>query len=150
MSSDLSNRRTDTGGAHALGTADADPRSLGRLISDATKDLSGLVRDEIDLAKSELRDDVKLAVRGSGMFAVAALLGLLAVVLLTFAAAYGLVALGVLPALAFLIVAVVFLLVAGLLVFLGIRQVKKVKPPVRTIETTKESVAVLRGGSSGL
>jgi hypothetical protein len=129
---------------------DSTERSLGRLVADATRDLSGLVRDELDLAKSELRDDVKAGVRGSAMFGVAAFLGLLAVVLLSIAAAFGLTALGLHPAWAFLIVAGVFLVVAAVLVLVGIRQVKKVKAPERTIQTTKDSVAVLKGGTSAL
>lgn len=131
-------------------TGETQERSFGRLVADATRDLSGLVRDELDLAKAELKDDVKAGVRGSAMFGVAAFLGLLAIILLSIAAAYGIVALGLHPAWSFLIVAGAFLLIAGVLVLIGIRQVKKVKAPERTIATTKESVAVLKGGTSAL
>lgn len=140
---------TSTFSGNTLG-ADSPERSFGRLVADATKDLSGLVRDELDLAKAELKDDVKAAVKGSGMFGAAAFLGVLAVILLSIAAAYGIVALGLHPAWAFLIVAGAWLLIAGILVLVGIRQVKKVKAPERTIQTTKESMAVLTGGTSGL
>lgn len=125
-------------------------RSLGQLLADATRDLSGLVRDELDLAKAELKDDVKAGVAGGAMFGLAAFLGLVAVVLLSVAAAYGLTALGLHPAWAFLIVAGAFLLVAGISVMLGLRKVKQVKAPERAIATTRESVAVLKGGTSAL
>ncbi len=123
-------------------------RSLGQLFSDASRDLTALVHSEIALAKSELRDDVKAAAKGGGMFGAAGFLGVVAFVLLSIAAAYGLVAAGLHPGWAFLIVAAVYLLLAAILVFVGRKQVKRVGPPVRTIETTKESVAALKGSGS--
>ena len=123
--------------------------SLGALVASATKDLSSLVRSEIELAKHELKDEAKHAIAGSGMFGAAAFLGLLATVLLTIAAAYGLTALGLHPAWAFLIVAVVLLLVAGVLALIGKKQVSKISAPERTIRTTKESVATLKGSAKG-
>jgi hypothetical protein len=130
-------------------TADSE-RTLGRLFADATRDLSTLIRDEIELAKSEIRVDVKAAAKGGGMFGAAGFLGVVAFILLSIAAAYALTAVGLHPALAFLIIAVVYLLVAGVLALIGKRQVSRIGPPQRTIETTKESVAVLKGGSGGL
>ena len=121
--------------------------SLGKLVASATKDLSALVRSEIELAKIEVKSEAKHAIAGSGMFGAAAYLGLLATILLSIAAAYGLNAAGLHPALAFLIVAVVYLLIAGVLALLGKKQVSKVSAPERTIRTTKESVATLRGAA---
>ena len=122
--------------------------TIGKLFSDASRDLSGLVRDEIELAKAELRDDVKAGIKGGGMFAAAALLGIMAGILLTFALVYLLVALGLNEAVSFLIVAVVFLAVAGALAFVGLKQVKKIGPPERAIATTKETVTVLKSARS--
>src|SRR4051794_33955247 len=121
--------------------------SLGTLVASATKDLSTLIRAEIDLAKVELKAEAKHAAAGGGMFGAAAYLGLLATVLLSIAAAYGLTALGLAPGWAFLIVAVVYLLLAGLLALIGKKQVSKVGAPERTIRTTKESVSVLKGAA---
>ena len=121
--------------------------SLGKLVASATKDLSALVRSEIELAKIEVKSEAKHAIAGSGMFGAAAYLGLLATVLLSIAAAYGLNAAGLHPALAFLIVAVVYLLIAGVLALLGKKQVSKVSAPERTIRTTKESVSTLKGAA---
>ncbi|NHC16160.1 phage holin family protein [Motilibacter deserti] len=123
--------------------------SLGKLVASATKDLSALVRSEIELAKIEIKSEAKHAIAGSGMFGAAAYLGLLASILLSIAAAYGLNAAGLHPALAFLIVAVVYLLIAGVLALLGKKQVSKVSAPERTIRTTKESVSTLKGAAKG-
>ncbi len=124
-------------------------RSLGHLVSDATRDLSALVKNEIALAKIELRDDAKAAAKGGAMFGAAAALGLLALILLSFAAVYGLVALGLAQGWSFLIVAAVFLLVAGILALIGKKALTRIRPPERTITTTKETITVLRAPSSG-
>lgn len=121
--------------------------SLGTLVASATKDLSALVRSEVELAKHELKSEAKHAVAGSGMFIVAGFFGLLALILLLIAAAYGLTALGLAPGWAFLIVAVVLLLLAGALAFVGLRQVKKIGAPEATIRTTKDSVATLKSSA---
>lgn len=123
--------------------------SLGTLVASATKDLSALVRSEIELAKHEVKDEVKHAVAGSGMFGAAAFLGLLATILLLFAATYGIVALGLDEGWAFLIMAGVLLLLAALLALVGKKQVSKISAPERTIRTTKDSVATLRGATKG-
>jgi hypothetical protein len=145
----MANGRPVTG-QHAV----PDEPTLGQLVASASRDLSLLVRSEIELAKAELRVDARNAIKGGGMFGAAAFLGLLAVILLSIAAAYGLTALGLHPGFAFLIIAAAYLLVAGILALIGQRAVKKVGPPKRTIRTTKESVAALTsrrssGGEAG-
>ena len=119
-------------------------QSLGQLFAEASRDLSALVHDEIELAKAEIRRDVKNGVTGGAMFGAAAFIALLAVILLSIAAAYGLVAAGLHPAWAFLIVAGVYLLVAVIFVLMGKRTVSKVGPPERTIRTSKETAAFLK------
>ena len=118
--------------------------SLGQLFAEASRDLSALVHDEIELAKAEIRRDVKNGVTGGAMFGAAAFVALLAVILLSIAAAYGLVAAGLHPAWAFLIVAGVYLLGAVLFVLMGKRTISKVGPPQRTIRTSKETAAFLK------
>jgi len=125
----------------------AEERTLGKLVADATDDLSGIIRAEIALAKAEIREDVKRGAVGGGLFGAAGYLAMLASILLVIAIAYGLVAAGVYPWLAFLIVAVVLLLLAGLLVLVGRSQVRKVGPPERTIRTTKETIAAVKPGN---
>jgi hypothetical protein len=124
-------------------------RTLGQLVSDASKDLSTIVRSEVALAKAEVKRDVTAAAVGAAMFAVAGVFAFLALILLLIAAAYGLVAAGLSPWLAFLIVGGALLLVGVLLVLFGKWRLGKIKPPERTIRTTKETVAALkqRGGS---
>ena len=104
-------------------------QTLGALFVNASRDLSALVRSEIELAKAELRAEAKNGAAGAGMFGAAGFLALLAVVLLSIAAAYGLVALGLHPGWAFLIVAVVYLLVGALLVLLGKRTDQQGRSP---------------------
>ena len=118
--------------------------SLGALFATASRDMSTLVRSEIELAKTELRSDLKAGAAGGAMFGAAGYLGILATVLLSIALAEGLVQLGVWPWLAFLIVAVLYLLIAGLLVLIGKKKVQRLQPPERTIRTSKDTVAFLK------
>ncbi len=106
--------------------------------------MSTLVHSEIELAKLELRSTVKNAGTGAGMFAAAAVLLVFSLVYGFQALAEGIAALGVDRWLAFLIVFVLQLLVAGLLVYLGIKKIKRVKAPEKTIRTTKETVDYLK------
>jgi hypothetical protein len=125
----------------------AEERTLGQLVAQASDDLSGIVRAEIALAKAELRGDVKNAALGGGLFGAAGYLGLLASILLVIAAAYGLVAAGLSPWLAFLIVAVVLLLIAGVLALVGKSRLGKLGPPERTIRNAQATIAAVKPGS---
>jgi hypothetical protein len=126
----------------------ADEPTLAALVASASSDMSTLVRDEIALAKTEVKADVRAVAKGGGMIGAAGFLGFVAFILLSIAAAYGLVALGLDPWLAFLIVAVAYLLVAGLLALLARSALRKIKPPERTQRTVKETVAVLKNRGS--
>ena len=126
----------------------AEQRTLGQLVAQASDDLSGIVRAEIALAKAELRGDVKNAALGGGLFGAAGYLGLLASILLVIAAAYGLVAAGLAPWLAFLIVAVVLLLIAGILALVGKSRLGKLGPPERTIRTAQATIAAVKPGNA--
>lgn len=131
-----------------MGQTEDEP-TVGQLVANASKDLSSLVRSELELAKSELKSTAVAAGTGAGMFGGAAFLALLAVILLSIAAAYGVNALGLHPALAFLIVAVVYLLIALALVLVGKKMIGKAKGPQRAIETSKESVEALKAIGKG-
>jgi hypothetical protein len=123
---------------------DRDEVSLGQLFTSASQDFSKLLRSEVELAKAELRQDARNAATGAGLFGVAAVLLLLAAVLGSIAAVYGLSALGVTRGWSFLIVMGIYVLLALILALVGARKVKRVRPPERTIRTTKESVAMLK------
>lgn len=121
--------------------------TIGQLVVQAQREVSALVRDEIQLAKTELKVSVKHAGVGAGLLGGAGFLGLLAVVLLSFAAAYGLVAAGLHEALAFLVVAVLYLLLAGVLVLVARRQLRQMHGPVRTQRSLAQAKSVLSRSS---
>jgi hypothetical protein len=123
---------------------DAEP-TIGGLVIDASRDISTLISKEIQLAKSELKVSVKHGGVGIGLFAGAAFIGILAVIMLSIAIAYFLSMTGLHLAWCFLIVFGTYLLLAGLLAFIGLRQVKQVKAPERAISQGKEIPAALRG-----
>jgi hypothetical protein len=127
----------------------AEERTLGQLVAQASDDLSGIVRAEIALAKAELRGDVKNAALGGGLFGAAGYLGVLASVTGVLTVGYALVAAGLRPWLAFLIVTVAMLLVAGILALVGRSRLKRLGPPERTIRTTKEAIAAVKPGHNG-
>jgi len=126
----------------------AEERTLGQLVADATNEMSGIVRAEIALAKAELRADVKNGAVGGALFGVAGYLAFLASILLVIAAGFGLVRAGLDAWLAFLMVAVVLLLLAGLLAFVGKSRMSRVGPPERTIRSTKETLAAIKPGGT--
>ncbi len=115
-------------------------RPLGELLSDVTAQLQQLVRKEIELGRAEIKQEVDKAVKAVAAFAVAAVLGLLAAIALVLAAGWGLAE--VVPeGVAFLIVGVLLLAVAGGLAAAGKKKVAQVNPvPERTVETVKEDV----------
>jgi uncharacterized membrane protein YqjE len=113
--------------------------SLGDLLSEATREMSVLLRKEVQLAKVELREEASAAGRAGGKLGAAAFIGYLALLLASFALAWGLTAL--MPAgWAFLIVAVVYAVVAGLLYADGRKQLQQVRPLSETKQTLKEDV----------
>ncbi len=117
---------------------------LSELVASATKDMSTLVRDEIALAKAELRRDVKQAAMGGGLFAVAGLLGLFALIMFSFAIAYGINAAGIGLAWAWLIVGGGYVLLGGLLGGIGMLRLKAMPGVDATKRTTNESIAVFK------
>ena len=117
---------------------------VGDIVKSITGDVKLLVRDEIQLAKSELVPAAKNAGIGAGMFGAAAYFAISALLVLYFAAAFGLVALGLSEWLAFLIVGVVLLLVAAVLGLVGLTLVRKVKGPERTIASANATIAELK------
>ncbi|MEV0381805.1 phage holin family protein [Nonomuraea sp. NPDC050643] len=111
--------------------------SLGSLVAQASSHISSLVRSEIELAKAEFRFDAKRVGMAGGLFAAAAFMAHLCLILASFTIAYALAQW--LPNwLAFLIVTVFYLLVAGLLVFIGIRRLKGLAGMKRTARSIKD------------
>ncbi|MCW2607062.1 MAG: hypothetical protein JWO60_1755 [Frankiales bacterium] len=114
--------------------------SLGELVAHATADLSSLLRQELALAKVELKTEVVSAGKGAGMLGGAGFSGLFALVFLSISAAYGISWLGVPLGCAFFTVGLLYLVVAGVLALLGKKNLSKVGPPEKTISTVKDDV----------
>ena len=121
--------------------------TIGRLVTDASRDISSLITQEIQLAKSELKVSVKAGGMGVGLFAAAAFVAVLAIIMLSVAFAYFLNWNGAGLDLhwAFLVVFLVYLLVAALLGYLGLRKVKQVSPPEKAISQGKQIPNALKG-----
>ena len=119
--------------------------SVGDLVKAMSADLSRLVRDEIQLAQTEISAKVKTAGVGVGAFGAAGVLALYGLALFIAAAVLGLAL--VLPAwLAALIVGVVVLAIAGIAALIGKRKVNEAAPavPERTVASVKEDVAEIK------
>ncbi len=122
-------------------TDEVHDRPTGELMRDLTEQTTALVRKEIALAKVELAEKGKKAGVGAGMFGAAALFGAGAFAAVT---ACAILALATFLAgwLAALIVAVVYVAIAGVLAMRGKKQVKQATPPVpeRAVDSTKEDL----------
>jgi hypothetical protein len=125
-----------------------DDRSVGQLLSDVTRELQALVRKELELAKAETKEELQRAGAAGKRFGAAGVAGYLAVVLLSFAAAWALTAL--MPTgWAFFAVGIVLGLVAAALALQGRRRLQKFHPvPEDTVETLKEDVQWLKSRKS--
>jgi hypothetical protein len=119
-------------------------QSIGDLVSVATRDVAQLVRYEIDLAKLELRHDVRRLGIGGALLGVAAFVACLVLVLLCFAFAYGLETLGIWLWAAFLIVAGTCVLLIGIAVLIGITMVRRLDGMSKTRRSLAEGISVLR------
>ena len=117
---------------------------ISALVSDATKDLSTLVRDEVALAKAEVRHDVKNAATGGGLFGAAAVLAVFALIMFSFAAAYGLHAAGLGLSWAWLVVGGAYLLLAAACGVVGLVRFKGMRAGEATKRTASESLALLK------
>lgn len=131
----------------AVPAGPGDP-SIGQLAANASTHLSTIIRGEVELAKTELKVSVKNGGVGAAMFIAAGVLG-------AFALTFGFIAIaelihffGLWRWASYLCVFAVLIAISGVLVFLGLRKVKRVKAPQRTIDTTKDTVAYLKHPTS--
>ena len=129
----------------SIHTTDDEP-TIGRLIAETTRDLSLLVRNEIELAKSELRFSLKAGGMGAALLGAAAFLAVLGIIMFSISLAYFLWWLGFHPALAFLTIFAIYLLFAGILAFVGLKKLKQVRAPEQTIAAVKSNKQVLQRG----
>lgn len=121
--------------------ADGD-QSIGHLVKDATTHLSTLVRAEIELAKSELAKEIKKALIGSIFFIIALVVFLYSTFFIFFYLADQLTVWLPRPAASAIVLGFMWVIVA-LFVILGVRKVKKLRGPQRTITTIKDTATAL-------
>ncbi|MBC6794949.1 phage holin family protein [Corynebacterium macclintockiae] len=125
---------------HAKGQA-----SISDLVKDASAQVSSLVRSEVELAKTEIATSAKKAGIGVGLFGAAAIILAYSSFFLFFTIAEALDTF--LPRwLAFLIVFLFMLLLVIILALVGVKQVKGVKKPEKTIESVSELKTVIPQG----
>lgn len=120
-------------------------QSLGELVSRLSGDMSQLFRQEVALAKAETKEEAQRAGMGAGMLAGAGVLAFIVLLLLSLAAARALAEVMDIGW-AYLIVAVVWAIVAGTLAAAGRSKLRQVNPkPERTAETLREIPDALKG-----
>lgn len=135
---------SNEGGAHAVEidppSTSSSTRSLGEIVGDISKDLSTLMRQEVDLAKSEVKQEVAKVGKGAGMLGGAGLAGFFTLFFLSLALVYLLDTWMPIP-LGALIVALLWGIVAAVLAMKGRKAMKEANPqlPV-TQQTLKEDV----------
>ncbi len=118
----------------------ADPRSLGEIVSDVTQDLTTLIRQEIDLAKTELKEEGTKAAKGAGMLGGAGLAGYFTVLFLSVTLMFVLDEFLDLW-IAALIVTAVWAMATAILAVIGKNKLEASKPQLpQTQETLKEDV----------
>jgi membrane protein implicated in regulation of membrane protease activity len=127
-----------------------DEPTIGRLVSDASRDISSLLQKEIQLAKSELKVSFKNGGTGVGLFAGALFFLVMGLIMFSVGLAYLLNWNGEGLDLhwAFMVVFVFYLLVAGLLGFIGYRKVRKVRGPEKAIAEAQKTKAALTNRDS--
>ncbi|PYI64449.1 hypothetical protein CVV68_21940 [Arthrobacter livingstonensis] len=137
MSTELPNT-----GAHAK----AESSSLGELLGEVTRDMSTLMRQEVELAKVELKDSAARAGKGSGMLAGAGIAGHFVLLFLSLALWW---ALGTLWGLGWsgVVVAVIWAIIAGVLATVGRKELKAIKGLPQTGQTLQEIPPTLKPNS---
>lgn len=123
--------------------------TIGRLVHDASRDISTLIHKEIELAKSELKISVKAGGLGAALLAAAAFTAVLGIITLSFALVYLIHWNGDGLALhwGYLIVTGLWFLLTALLGLVGVKKFKQVGPPAKAIEQGREIPKALKGKS---
>ncbi|TDC67097.1 phage holin family protein [Micromonospora sp. KC207] len=128
--------------ASARGRAEAAPdrtqASLGELLGNVTRDVSTLVRQEVQLAKAEVRQEMRAAGQAAGMVGGAALAGFMTLLFLSFALWWALA--NVMDqGWAALIVAGIWAVIGAALFTVARGRLRRVKPGLpRTTETVRQ------------
>ncbi|SBW28979.1 phage holin family protein [Protofrankia symbiont of Coriaria ruscifolia] len=118
--------------------------TLGELVAVATRDMSLLVRQEINLAKAELSQQALSAGLGAGLLVGAAGLGAGALIAVTIGLGELFTWAGVERFWSYFLTALLYVVVAALLGLLAARRLKKLSPPERTLQTVRDDIAWLK------
>lgn len=139
---------TSTSGATRAETDASEGRSLGDIVGSITTDLTTLFRQEVDLAKTELRHEATKTGQGVGMLAGAGITGLLMVLFLSWTLLW-LLDDWMARELAALIVAVLWGIVTAVLVSIGRKRLREANPQLpQTQQSLKEDAAWARAQKS--
>ena len=114
-------------------------QSLGELFAEMTRELGDLFRKEVELAKVETREEVRRGTSALVAMAAAGVAALLFLNMVSVAAALGLAEI-MNRALAFLIVAIIWGVIAAVMFSIGRKRMAQVRPLPETTETLKEDV----------
>ena len=119
--------------------------SVGQLIGQVAQDLSTLMRQELDLAKAEVKEEVTKTAKGAGMLGGAGFAGYMVVLFASIALWWGLSNL-MDQGWAALVVTAIWAVIAAVLFAVGRARLKQVNPkPERTVETVKEVPETIKG-----
>ncbi|UDY23422.1 phage holin family protein [Nocardioides sp. Kera G14] len=122
----------------------SDERSLGEIFSDVANDLSTLIKQEMDLAKTEMKEEAKKAGKGAGLLGGAGLAGYMVLLFVSLTAVFALDE-GMPLWLAALIVTVIWGVIAAVLAVTGRSALKRSNPQLpQTQQTLKEDAAWAR------
>ncbi len=124
-----------------------DDRSVKDLLSDLSSELRTLVQKELKLAKVEVKEQASRAAKAGALFGGGAGAGYFALLLFSFAAAWGLAQLMPTP-LGFFLVGLVYAIVAAVLFLRGRRQASTIEPPTQAVQNLKQDVQVAKNALS--
>jgi hypothetical protein len=126
------------------GRPDVEGVSVGELLGEVSRDLSTLMRQELELAKAELKVEAKKAGQGAGMFGAAGFAGYMVLLFLSLALMWGLS--NVMDTgWAGLIVAVIWAVIAAVTFVMGRKKFREVNPkPERTVDTLQQVPSALK------
>lgn len=132
--------------ASSVGQADTagDRESIGELLSDITTDLSTLMRQEVELAKAEIKQSATRAGKGAGMLAGAGVAGHFVLLFVSIAAWWG-IGDSIGHGWSALIVALIWAVITAVLSVVGRNQLKTVQGVPRTTETVKKIPSAVAG-----
>jgi hypothetical protein len=126
------------------GRPDVEGNSVGALIGEVTKDLSTLMRQELELATVELKTEAKKAGQGAGMFGAAGFAGYMVALFLSIALMWALAS-AIPTGWAALIVAVLWGIVGAVAFVMGRKKFQQVNPkPERTVDTLSQVPGALK------